>query len=58
MKLKKFIKELEDISRSIDNPDKVAVEMADCIPIVKPIFKDDTVFITDINPEALRKMTL
>ena len=50
MKLKEFIKELQAISRSINNPDKVEVEMADCIPVVKPIFKDDTVFITDTSP--------
>jgi len=49
MKLKEFINELTDISRSVDNPDQVAVEMADCIPVVKPIFKDDTIFITDID---------
>ena len=54
MKLKEFIKELENISKSIDNPHKVEVEMADCIPVVKPIFKDGTVFITDINPETFR----
>lgn len=50
MKLKEFIKELENISESINNPDSVEVEMADCIPVVRPIFKDGTVFITDINP--------
>ncbi len=50
MKLKEFIKELKDISKNIDNPDDVEVEMADCIPVVKPILKDNTVFITDINP--------
>ena len=52
MKLKEFIKELESISKSVDNPDNVEVEMADCIPIVKPILKDSTVFITDIDPES------
>lgn len=52
MKLKAFIQELENISRSIDNPDRVKVEMADCIPVVRPIFKDGTVFITDIDQEA------
>ena len=49
MKLKEFIKNLAEISRKIDMPDKVEVEMADCTPVVKPIFKDGTVFITDIE---------
>lgn len=49
MRLKEFIEELEDISKSIDCPDKVEVEMADCLPVVRPIFKDGTVFITDVN---------
>ena len=53
MKLKEFIKELENISRSISNPDHVNVEMADCIPVVKPILKDNTVFITDVDPETV-----
>ena len=52
MKLGEFIKELKSISRSVDNPDQVMVEMADCIPVVKLIFKDNTVFITDINQET------
>ena len=51
MKLNKFIKELEKISRRVSKSDKIKVEMADCIPVVKPIFKDGTVFITDIDPE-------
>ena len=51
MKLKEFIKELESISKNIDNPSKVEVGMADCVPVVKPIFKEGTVFITDIDPE-------
>ena len=49
MKLKEFIKDLEDISKKVD--DKVEVEMADCIPVVMPIYKNGTVFITDINEE-------
>ena len=57
MKLKEFIRELEDISKSIDNPDKVEVEMADCIPVVKPILKGNTVFITDI-PVTLGKSSI
>ena len=51
MKLNKFIKELEKISRRVSKSDKIKVEMADCIPVVKPIFKDGTVFITDIDSE-------
>ena len=51
MKLNKFIKELEKISRRVSKSDKIKVEMADCIPVVKPIFKDGIVFITDIDPE-------
>ena len=51
MKLNKFIKELEKISRRVSKSDKIKVEMADCIPVVKPIFKYGTVFITDIDPE-------
>ena len=54
MKLKEFIKELENISGSVNNPGEVEVKMADCIPVVKPIFKDNVVFITDINPKTLR----
>lgn len=52
MMLKEFIKELENISHRVDSPDKVEVQMADCIPVVKPILKEDTVFITDIDPEV------
>lgn len=51
MKLREFIKELKSISNSVDNPEEVEVEMADCAPVARPIFKDDTVFITDIYPE-------
>lgn len=54
MKLKDFIKELENISQSIDNPDKVEVKMADYIPVVSPVYKDDIVFITDIEPRKRR----
>ena len=52
MKLKEFIKDLEEISRKVDSPDKVEVEMADCIPVVRPILNDGTVFITDIDSET------
>ena len=52
MKLKKLIKELENIANSIDNPDRVEVTMADYIPVVKPIYKHNIVFITDIDPET------
>ena len=54
MKLREFIKELVNISKSVDRLDNVDVELADCIPVVKPILKDNTVFITDINPETYR----
>lgn len=49
MKLKKFIKALEEILKEVKNPEIVEVEMADCIPVVKPILKDNTVFITDVE---------
>lgn len=52
MKLEEFIKELGKIARRVDNSKEVNVEMADCIPVVKPILKENTVFITDINPEV------
>ena len=52
MNLKQFIKDLEEVSRKVSTPDKVKVEMADCIPVMKPIFKDGVVFITDISPET------
>jgi hypothetical protein len=51
MKLKNFIKDLEEISKKVDDIDKVEVEMADCIPVVRPIYKNGTVFITDIDEE-------
>ncbi len=51
MKLIEFIKELKIISGNVAKPDEIEVEMADCIPVIRPIFKDGTVFITDINPE-------
>ena len=54
MKLNEFIKELENISKNINSPDRVEVKMADCIPVVKPIFKDNTVFITDVNPGTFK----
>ncbi len=49
MKLKKLIEELEKILKSTSNPDSVEVEMADCVPIVKPVFKDNVVYITDLE---------
>lgn len=55
MKLEKFIKELKKIAQEVDNPKKVNVEMADCIPVVKPILKDGIVFITDISPRDFEK---
>ncbi len=47
MKLKDFIKKLENILKTERNSDKIDVRMADDIPVVEPIFKDGTVFITD-----------
>ena len=55
MRLNKFIKELEKISRRVNRHDKVGVEMADCISVVKPILKDGTVYITDISPRAFER---
>jgi hypothetical protein len=49
MKLNEFIKELENISKNVDRDDKTEVQMADMIPVVKPILKDGVVYITDIN---------
>jgi len=49
MKLKKFIEILEGIQKKVKKPEIVEVEMADCIPVVRPILKDNTVFITDIE---------
>lgn len=49
MKLKEFIESLSHISTSVDNPENIEVKMADFIPIVKPVFKDKTVFITDVD---------
>jgi hypothetical protein len=52
MKLNKFIEELKNILYQVDNPDKIEVQMADCIPVAKPILKDGVVYITDIDPAA------
>lgn len=51
MKLKKFIKELENILENAENPEKIEVQMADCASVVKPFFKDNIVFITDVEDE-------
>jgi hypothetical protein len=58
MKLTEFIKELKIIARNVDKPDEIEVEMADCIPVVKPILKDNTVFITDIDPDTTEDESL
>lgn len=55
MKLKEFIKELKKIAQRVDSPEKIEVEMADCIPVVKPILKKNTVFITDIGEAEIDK---
>ncbi len=52
MELKQFIRVLKNISENVDNSETIEVRMADCIPVVKPIFKNNTVFITDIDLEA------
>ena len=49
MKLQQFIKELQSISSIVHNPEKIQVRMADYTSVVKPIFKKNTVFITDIE---------
>ena len=48
MKLIQFIQELEYVAKNIDRPDRVEVEMADCIPVVRPVYKNNTVYITDV----------
>ncbi len=55
MKLNKFIKELEKISRRVNRPDKIGIEMADCVSVVKPILKNGTVYITDISPRVFER---
>lgn len=50
MKLNDFIDELKSISKSTDNPDMIEVKMADDVPVVSPIYYDNSVFITDIAP--------
>jgi hypothetical protein len=47
MKLKEFIQRLNQIMETEKDSDKIDVRMADNIPVVEPIFKDGTVFITD-----------
>lgn len=49
MKLQRFIKELENIAKNVENPKAIDVRMADYISVVNPIFRDNTVFITDIE---------
>lgn len=49
MKLKQFISALENILENVDDPEVVEVKMADCIPVVNPVLKNNTVFITDIE---------
>ena len=53
MKLKEFIKELENISKHVKNQEKIEVRMADYIPVVRPVLEieDNTVVITDIGPK-------
>jgi len=49
MKLIKFIKELEKISKKVKNPKIIDVQMADCVSVSCTNFKKKTVFITDIK---------
>jgi len=39
MNLKDFIKELQQMTEGVNRPEKVGVQMADTIPVVRPIFK-------------------
>lgn len=54
MKLKEFIKELEDIANRSTAPDEIEVTMTDYIPVVKPKFKDGIVFISDMKNKNSR----
>ena len=47
MKLDKFIKKLQKLSHAVQDPRETEVLMADCIPVVSPILKDEKIFITD-----------
>jgi len=47
MNLSKFIAELTAITMQVENPKNISVEMADCIPVVSPVLKNGTVYITD-----------
>ena len=49
MKLKQFISALENILENVGDPEVVEVKMADCIPVVNPVLKNNTIFITDIE---------
>jgi len=52
MNLSKFIKELENIRKQTDKPDQIEVRMAGFISVVRPILKENNVFITDIDPDS------
>ena len=47
MKLDQFIKKLQKLSQAVQDPRETEVLMADCIPVVSPILKDEKIFITD-----------
>ena len=53
MKLRQFIVALEKRSEIVDNPDTVEVTMADGIPVVNPVLKDNTIYITDIEENTV-----
>jgi len=56
MKLKNFIKELIKISKNNKNSNEAEVLMADNILVVKPIFKNNKVYITDTKNQKTEKL--
>jgi len=58
MKLLTLIEGLEKISKESDNPDDIEVKLADNAPIVKSIFKNGTVYITDIEIDICSKIKI
>lgn len=49
MKIKELIDDLNEITKTISDPDSIEVEFADCLPITKPILKDRVIYITDVE---------
>jgi len=56
MKLKDFIKELKKISKNNKNANDAEVLMADNILVVKPLFKNNRVYITDTKNQKAEKL--